>query len=252
MRKINVLVRLPVSLSLFAALCAEAASPTPANYGKLPLSFEPNQGQTDSRVKFLARGAGYGLFLTADQAVLTLRSAARVSSSVRMLLAGANSAAAVTGDSQLPGKSNYFIGSDPAKWHSGIPQFAKVRYQGVYPGVDLVYYGNQGQLEYDFEVAPGADPGQIALRFDGQEKTTLDSEGNLILASAGHQVKLKAPRIYQEFGTEQRPVPGRFVLPPHGRVGFEVAVYDRRRALVIDPVLTYSTFYGASGSESCS
>jgi uncharacterized repeat protein (TIGR01451 family) len=224
---------------------------------QLPLSFEPNQGQTDPQVRFLAHGAGYGVFLTADQAVLTLRSpalrsSARSSSVVRMQLAGANPAAAAAGTNQLPGKSSYFIGSDPAKWHSGVPQFARVRYQGVYTGVDLVYYGNLGQLEYDFEVAPGADPSQIALRFQGQERAKLDARGNLILAGGGNEVRLKAPRIYQEFGAEQRPVAGRFVLQQDGKVGFELAAYDRRRALVIDPVLTYSTYFGGSSNESCS
>ena len=115
-----------------------------------------------------------------------------------------------------------------------------------------MYYGNQGQLEYDFEVAPGADPRQIALRFQGQETANLDASGNLILASGGHEVQLKAPRIYQEFGAEQRPVAGRFVLQQDGKVGFELAAYDRRRALVIDPELTYSTWFGGSGVESCS
>jgi Domain of unknown function DUF11/Beta-propeller repeat len=218
---------------------------------QLPLSFEPNQGQTDPRVKFLARGAGYGVFLTADRAVLTLRSAARNSSIVSMQLAGANPAATTTGNSQLPGKSNYFIGNDPAKWHRGIPQFARVRYQSVYPGVDLLYYGNQGQLEYDFEVAPGADPGQIALRFQGQEKASLDDRGNLILASGGNQVQLKVPRVYQEIGAEQRPVAGRFAVRQDGEVGFEIAAYDRSQTLVIDPVLTYSSYFGGSGDESC-
>jgi uncharacterized repeat protein (TIGR01451 family) len=219
---------------------------------QLPLSFEPNQGQTDPQVKFLARGAGYGVFLTADQAILTLRSSAQASSVVRMQLAGANAAAAAAGISPLPGRSNYFIGNDPAKWQRGVPQFARVRYQSVYPGVDLVYYGNQGQLEYDFEVGPGADPSQIGLRFHGQESATLDAGGNLILASGGHEVRLKAPRIYQEFGSEQRPVAGRFVLQQDGKVGFELAAYDRRRMLVIDPELNYSTFFGGSGVESCS
>jgi uncharacterized repeat protein (TIGR01451 family) len=226
----------------------------PANHvdlSQLPLSFEPNQGQTDPQVKFLARGAGYGVFLTADQAVLTL-SSDKNSPVVRMRLAGANPAAAASGSSPLPGKSNYFIGNDPAKWHSGVPQFARVRYQGVYPGVDLVYYGNHGRLEYDFEVAPGADPRQIALRFQGRERAKLDAGGNLILASGGHEVSLKAPRIYQEFGAEQRPVAGRFVLRQDGKVGFELAAYDRRRALVIDPELTYSTWLGGSALESCS
>ena len=220
--------------------------------GQLPLSFEPNQGQTDPQVKFLARGAGYGVFLTSDQAVLTLRSSARSSSVVRMQLAAANPDATAAGTSLLPGKSNYFIGNDPEKWRTGVPQFGRVRYQGVYPGVDLVYYGNQGQLEYDFEVAPGVDPSQIALRFQGQERANLDDSGNLILASGSSEVQLKAPRIYQEFGAEQRPVAGGFVLQPEGRVGFALAAYDRSRALVIDPVLTYSTYFGGSGNESCS
>ena len=110
------------------------------------------------RVNFLARGAGYGLFLTPEQAVLTLHSPSTSPAVVRMQLAGANRDAAVSGASPLPGKSSYFVGNDPAKWHRDIPQFARVRYQDVYPGVDLVYYGNQGQLEYDFEVAPGLTP----------------------------------------------------------------------------------------------
>ena len=242
-----------------SSLLAFAAPDLGANHsgvhvdlGRLPLSFEPNQGQTDPQVKFLARGAGYGVFLTSDQAVLTLRSSAKSSSVVRMQLAGASPAATAAGTSQLPGKSNYFIGNDPAKWHRGVPQFARVRYQGVYPGVDLVYYGNQGQLEYDFEVAPGADPSQIALRFQGQERANLDDSGNLILASGSDEVRLQAPRIYQEFGAEQRPVEGHFVLQPDGKVGFELAAYDRTRALVIDPVLTFSTYFGGSGNESCS
>lgn len=222
------------------------------NFGQLPLSFEPNQGQTDQEVKFLARGAGYGVFLTSDEAVLTLRSTAKKSSVVRMQLVGANPAANATGTSQLPGKSNYLIGNDPSKWHRNVPQFARVRYPGVYPGVDLVYYGSQGQLEYDFEVAPGADPSQIAFRLQGQESARLDDGGNLILASGGDQVKLNAPRIYQKFGDQQRPVAGRFVLRPDARVGFELAAYDRSRALVIDPVLTYSTYFGGSGNEACS
>ena len=175
------------------------------------MRFEPNQGQTDPQVNFLARGAGYGLFLTPDQAVLTLAlMLGSRTAIVRMQLAGANPAAAVTGPSRFPGKSNYFIGNDPAKWHRDIPQFARVRYQAVYPGVDLVYYGNQGQLEYDFEVAPGADPNAIAFQFDSSQRPRLDDDGDLILAADSGEVRLKAPRIYQGNGVEQKPVAGRF------------------------------------------
>ena len=200
-----------------------------ADFGQLPLRFEPNQGQTNSNVDFLARGAGYGLFLTPNQAVLSLRSNQNTSV-VRMELAGGNPAAAVAGAERLPGKSNYLIGNDPAKWHRDIPQFARVRYQGVYPGVDLVYYGNQGQLEYDFEVAPGTDPAQIALDFQGPEKTTLDASGNLILASSGGEIELKAPRVYQQSGAEQRPVAAKFAVRQDGKLRFELGAYDRRRA----------------------
>jgi hypothetical protein len=241
--------------SRLAPFMASSAAPDSQNIhlalGHLPLRFEPNQGQADPGVKFLARGAGYGLFLTPDQTVLTLGSGAKNSSVVRMQLTGASPEAALSGSDPLSGKSNYFIGSDPAKWHRDIPQFARVRYHNVYPGIDLVYYGNQGQLEYDFEVAPGADPKEISLRFQGRRRPELDGNGELILATSSGQVRLKAPRIYQS-GETQQPVAGRFVVHRGGEVGFELGAYDRSRALVIDPVLTYSTYFGGSGDEACS
>jgi hypothetical protein len=219
---------------------------------QLPLRFEPNQGQTDSQVKFMARGAGYGLFLTSDQAILALHSSKKASF-VHLQLAGAGKAASIAGTDKLPGKSNYFIGNDPAKWQHDIPQFSRVRYQDVYPGVDLVYYGHQGQLEYDFEVAPGADPGKIALRFPGHRRPGLDENGDLILAASGGEVRLKAPRIYQPAASgTQQDVAGHFVVRRDGQVGFEVGAYDRSRMLVIDPVLAYSTYLGGAADEACS
>ena len=154
------------------------------NYGRLPLSFEANTGQADKSVRFLSRGRGYGLYLTGNEAVLTLHKTvygaakpglqqhlppiqkSAPSDVVRMQLAGASGKAEPRGEEPLPGTVNYFIGNDPAKWHTRVPTYAKVRYTGIYPGIDLVYYGNpsaDGQLEYDFVVAPGADPGVIAL-----------------------------------------------------------------------------------------
>ncbi len=220
---------------------------------QLPLRFEPNQGQADAQVKFVARGAGYGLFLTPDQAILALHSSKKASF-VHMQLAGADKTASIAGSDKLPGKSNYFIGDDPAKWQRDIPQFSRVRYRGVYPGVDLVYYGHQGQLEYDFEVAPGADPGRIALRFPGHRSPGLDENGDLILVAGGGEVRLKAPRIYQPTasGNGQQDVPGHFVVRRDGQVGFEVGAYDRSRVLVIDPVLAYSTYLGGAADEACS
>lgn len=227
-------------------------------YHRLPLIFEPNLGQSDPQVKFLARGSGYGLFLTVDKAVLTLRHSATgnrrslpASSVVSMTLDGASANPTVSGADQLPGKSNYFIGNDPAKWHTDVPQFARVRYRGIYPGVDLVYYGNQGQLEYDFEVAPGSDPEAMTLRFQGAEKLTIDSAGDLVLAVGDGHLTLQAPRVYQRDGEQERHIAAQFELRGNDRVGFAVGPYDQRRMLIIDPVLTYSTYLGGSNDEAC-
>ena len=232
----------------------------------LPLFFEPNQGQTAPQVKFLARGSGYGLFLTGDEAVLELQRSTpspfgsgqaknsrepwASSSVIRMRLDGANSSALVSGTSPLPGKSSYFIGSDPSQWHHDIPQFGRVEYKSVYPGVNLVYYGNQGQLEYDFRVAPGADPNQIALGFQGAS-TSIDAgdSGDLILSTANGEVRFHSPRIYQQDGNNQKPVAGSFRQIAENKIGFTVGAYDHSRELVIDPVLSYSTYLGGTGGS---
>jgi uncharacterized repeat protein (TIGR01451 family) len=232
----------------------------------LPMFFEPNLGQTDPQVKFLARGSGYGLFLTGDEAVLALQHSAvstqhsedrsprsAVSSQqasgsvIRMRLLGANSSARVAGASPLPGKSHYFIGNDPSRWRRGIPQFARVEYRAVYPGVDLVYYGDQGQLEYDFRVAPSADPNQIALRFDGASAHL--EAGDLILSTDSGDVHFHAPHIYQQAGNVRKTIAGSFRQIAANKIGFTLGNYDRSRELVIDPVLSYSTYLGGSGSE---
>ena len=242
----------------------------------LPLFFEPNQGQTAPQVKFLAHGAHYGLFLTADEAVLELQhSAASTPPSVlssqfsvpstqastnaviRMRLSGANASARVSGASPLPGKSSYFIGNDPSKWRSGIPQFARVEYKSVYPGVDLVYYGNQGQLEYDFRVAPGAKPNQIALSFNGASAHIVSGDsgdsGDLVLSTASGDVRFHAPRVYQpaapQSGNAEKAVAGSFRQLAGNKIGFTIGDYDHSRELVIDPTLIYSTYLGGTGTQ---
>jgi len=253
-------------------------------YGKLPLSFEANQGQTDRQVKFLSRGQGYTLFLTSSEAVLTLRKAERsrrkenrdakdpslrlnpslrfhrsafAETVLRMKLVGAHPEPQMEGLEELPGKSNYFLGNDPKKWQLQVPTYAKVKYKEVYAGVDLVYYGNQQQLEYDFVVAPGADPKVIQLAFEGAEGMETDSQGDLILHTGVGEVRLQKPRVYQEIhgirkllpGNYLRLEPGTWDSGPWARIGFEVAAYETSKPLIIDPVLSYSTFLGGGSPD---
>ncbi len=166
-----------------------------------------------------------------------------------MRLVGANAKAKVTGLEELPGKSNYFIGNDPKKWRTNVPNYAKVKYANVYPGVDLVYYGNQRQLEYDFVLAPGADPRQIELSFDGAKRLRLDADGNLIVSIAGGEVIEHKPVIYQDIGGMRRRVAGGYALRNGHTVGFKLAGYDHHRSLTIDPSLVYSTYLGGSNAD---
>jgi len=236
------------------------------SYGKLPLQFEANRGQTHKDVRFLSRGPGYSLYLTADEAVLVLstptpdtpRNARDTrrdpklqgkSVALRMSLVGAARKPQVTGLDELPGKANYFIGKDRSKWRTNAPTYAKVQYRNVYPGIDLVYYGNQRQLEYDFVVAPGADPKTIALRLQGARKLEIDAEGNLVLRTAGGDICQHKPIIYQEIDGVRQAIDGSYVRKGANRVGFQVAAYDTTRPLIIDPVLSYSTYLGGSGGE---
>jgi beta-propeller repeat-containing protein len=228
---------------------------------RLPLSFEANKGQTDSRVKFLSRGPGYTLFLTPDEAVLALAKSRKTetrkgrpghssqASVVRMRLAGSQPASRMRGVDQMPGKSNYFPSSDPKTWQTNVPHYGKVRCESVYPGVDLVYYGNQGQLEYDFVVAPGADPRRITLAFQGAEKLGLSAEGDLVLETEDGELRQSKPVVYQEVEGVRRQVEGQYVLRGGEKVGFQVAAFDASKPLVIDPTLVYSTYLGGSGSD---
>ena len=290
-------------------------------YQRLPLTFERNAGQTDGRVKFMARGPGYTLFLTANEAVLALRKSearsqksgakspepetgnskfetrnsgqlsllpapdspfassdppapspeSRAPAVLRMKLVGANLSTRVVGLDQRPGQSNYFVGNDPQKWRTDVLTYAKVKYQGVYPGIDAVYYGNQGQLEYDFVVAPGANLKAIALKIEAgkskienrkskletgqseiqnqKSKIRVDANGELVLGTGGGEVRLRRPLAYQTSGDSKRWVQARYALRGENRIGFEVGRYDRRSQLVIDPVLSYATYLGGTGGD---
>jgi hypothetical protein len=300
-------------------------------YGKSPLSFEANQGQTDPRVKFFSRGQGYSLFLTGDEAVLALRSTSqksrvesrkeervaqhspsraaalarsfrsgrwqrttdngprttdaflapliqnplggpesrvpnresRAPEVVRLKLAGADCSAKVAAVDELPGKSNYFRGNDPQRWRTNVPSYGKVRYEQVYRGIDLLYYGNQRQLEYDFVVSPGGDPSAIALNIDGADKMEIDGQGDLVLHAGGGEVRLRKPVVYQPTADSALRTLGipkseiqnrqflsaRYALVGKSQVAFEVASYDKSLPLVIDPTLSYSTFLGGSDED---
>ena len=241
------------------------------SYGKLPLSFEANQGQTDPQVRFLSRGSGYTLFLTPTEVVLALRPApasnprqksdpvhlaleseaaqAQAAAVLRMKVVGSSSAPRLVGLDELPGKSNYFLGNDPKKWRTNVPSYSRVRYENVYAGVDLIYYGSQGQLEYDFVVAPGSAPDAITLGFEGTDEMAIDPQGNLVLSIGSGEVSLHKPVVYQEVDGVRRVIQGGYALKEGNRVGFQVAAYDADKPLVIDPTLAYSTYLGGSSAD---
>src|SRR5262249_30813036 len=145
------------------------------------------------------------------------------------------------------GRTNYLLGNDPSAWHADVTRFGRVAYQQVYPGIDLVYYGtNQQQLEYDFIVAPGAEPGQIGLRFSRMEGLEVNGKGDLVLHTTVGDVVEHAPVLYQEAGGQRTPVAGAYELRGDGTVGLHVGAYDASRALVIDPTLVYSSYLGGN------
>jgi hypothetical protein len=244
------------------------------SYGNLPLTFEANQGQTSSEVKFLSRGKGYTAFLTAGGIVLSLRpnqpvpvqpmsdvapnvaapnkSQPPVGATLQFMLLGAGQNPVVIGEDPLPGRVNYFIGRDPAKWRTNVPTYARVRYRNVYPGIDLVYYGNHRQLEYDFAIAPGADPSQIRFEITGANQIELDVEGNLVLQTATGELHFQSPVVYQESNGQRLPVNGSYILKDPTHVAFQLAHYDPNKPLVIDPVLVYGTYLGGSGTDQAS
>ena len=228
-------------------------------YGRLPMSFEPNRGQTNKNVKFLARGQGYGLFLTPTSAVLALNKAAlnpgdepsarkQSSAVISLSLVGGASNPRLIGDDKLPGKVNYFVGNDQRKWRRDVPTYAKVRYANVYRGIDLVYYGNQQQLEYDFVVAPKANPRTIRLLFAGAEKMSINAEGDLLLHTPSGDVIQHKPIAYQEANGERHQVTASYRLEGN-TVSFEIGNYDKSRRLIIDPVVLYSTYLGGGAGD---
>ena len=235
----------------------------------LPLVFEANRGQTDKRVGFVVRRPGYTLFLTPDEAVLRLAVPATPSKSgsrgqqkrladdrqgphtLRMKLLGARSGIQPIGVDQQRGKVNHIHGNDPRKWLTGIPTYTRVRYPDVLSGIDLVFYGGNGRLRYDFVVAPGADPGAIRLKFTGAGHLEIDQNGNLILDTRAGPIVHTAPSLYQSVDGRRIPVGGGFVLRGPTEVGFKVDTWNRAAPLVIDPGIVFGTYFGGIAGEVC-
>ncbi len=279
-------------IALGAAPIPGTAGPAPAetskpadsprllnDYGKLPLHFEANRGQTDKDVNFISRGPGYTLFLTPKEAVFSLRSDSHKAAAagkenafdaprragsaqpqqnavLRVQLIDPNLEAAITGADQLPGKANYIHGNDPAKWSTDVPTFAKVKYSSVFPGIDLVYYGNSRQLEYDFVVAAGADAQRIGLTFSGARNLHVDSlTGDLAMTVGKQELRFHKPVAYQNQlaqgsqSAQRNLVAASYSIDAQNRVNFSLGAYDHSQPLVIDPTLAYSTYLGGAASD---
>ncbi len=235
--------------------------------GKLPLRFELGEGEAGTPERFIARGPAYHLAITPTETFVSLqkldRTAARRGDPARLGITpvagsrrnfrlefiGAAPSARISGETELPGRVNYFLGDDPARWRTGVPTFARVRVADLYPGISLVHYGNQEHLEYDFVVGPGRDPSAIAIRISGADKVAIDERGDLVLSLGEDEIRQPKPLIYQDIRGIRKHVGGGYVLADPQTVRFEIAAYDQSEPLVIDPILSYSTYYGGLGLD---
>ena len=247
------LVALPILVNFTAALASElhpaGQLPRLADareaYRSLPLSFEPNRGQSNPRVKFVARSQGLTLFLASTDAVLVTRAA-----TLKMRVLGANPDADALGLDPLPGRIHSLIGRDPRRWRTDASAYARVLYREIYPGIDLAYYGTRQQgLEYDFVVAPGANPRAIRLGFEGADRIELSAEGDLLLHVGAASLRFRKPVVYQHVGGARREIQGGWVRDGAATVGFQVAAYDPSAALVIDPIVSLATHLGGIGID---
>jgi uncharacterized protein (TIGR03437 family) len=216
----------------------------PLQWSDTPLTFEPNLGQTSREVRYLARGSSYDLYFTPGEVQL----AAHDRTPLRTRFSGANLAARIVGEAKQPSTTNYFVGNDPRAWRTSVPNYERVRYRDIYPGIDVVYYGKDGHLEYDWIVGPGADPSKIRMIVDNADRLAIDAGGDLVINAGRGQYRHKRPVIYQEIGGKRVPVAGRWELSGK-ESGFHIGQYDRSKALVIDPPLVYSTYYGGTGLD---
>ena len=258
---------LTVLAPIWAGASANAAPTLLPALGQMPLRFEAAEIEAGAPARFIARGPAYHLTITPTEALVTVRKlnsptgrspdpARRAETPTAMTyrnfslqFVGANAAGRISGEAELPGTVNYFIGNDPARWRTGVPTFAHVRVADLYPGISLIHYGNQERLEYDFVVGPGADPAAIAIHIRGADQVTLDARGDLILRLGADEIRQPKPLIYQNGPGGRKEIAGGYWLADPETVKFEITSYDHRLPLVIDPILSYSTYYGGTGSD---
>ncbi|MFN7926137.1 MAG: SBBP repeat-containing protein [Bryobacteraceae bacterium] len=232
----------PKCYAMLISAAVTIAAPRVEPLGQIPLFFEPNLGQAHDSVKFTARGGGLAMFLTERETVLAGRGSA-----IRMKLEGSRMETALEVLDRQPGISNYYRGNDPKRWRVGVPHYAKVVRRGAYEGIDVAYYGNGRRIEYDFVVAPGADPGVIRMAYDGADNVRIDG-GDLVLSTRVGEFRQHKPLVYQEVAGRRVELEARYRLRGV-EVGFELAGYDRSRPVVIDPELTYGTYLGGAGAD---
>jgi len=260
---------LAVLVLMFAAIARVAAAPPPAKastgaaqaaattstaaaqqkMAKLPLVFEPNAGQTDKQVQFMARSIGYSVFLTGpDKAVFGFPTNGKAEDVLSFRMVGANGSAKAEALENTGGVSNYYVGKDKSKWVEKVPNYAKIRYDGIYPGVNVVYQGDQRKFRYDFEVQPGGDPNAIRMAYSGYKGISIDANGNLLVGTASGQLTANKPVIFQEYAGMRHPVEGGYRLDGD-QVRFQVGSYDKSHVLVIDPGNTFGSYFGPVGGS---
>ena len=237
-------------LGLFALSATAQTAVMPSNR---PLYFEANPGQVDAPAQFIARGRDSQFLISpgAAQFVLGKMTAPGTFSTrtVRLQFVGANDRAQLSGAEELPGKINRLIGNEPARWQTGVATFARVEVGRLYPGVNLTYYGNQRQLEYDLAIAPGADPGVIAIRFDGADGISISPAGELVLNLGDNEIRQPGPVIYQMVNGARREISGGYKIVDAHTVAFAIGNYNHNLPLVIDPILSYSTYFGGTADD---
>ena len=266
LRKVSLLSLSLLSLIICLQLSLHAQVPTSAAavFNRLPVSFVQNHGQVDSQVRFLAQAGNGTIYLTPTEEVLAFDSRIAKDGSanqhsakdnlplpvLRMKWIGANPNPKILAEHPLPGKMNYLIGRDPSRWHTNLPTYARVRYHELYPGVDAVFYGREGKIEYDLVLSPGTSLRKIAFALDGIKQIKVAGNGDLVLAlgNSGFEARQLRPVVYQQVNGARRLLPAHYVIHRDRTVAFEVTGYDRKLPLVIDPTLTYSTF-ASSGSN---